>query len=77
MGERSEAVLWSAVAVVLVALAVPWFLWDDGRVVAGLPAWLWWHVGWMALAAVAFRAFATRAWGVGIETDQPGGGGRA
>ncbi|WP_425494320.1 DUF3311 domain-containing protein [Natronoglomus mannanivorans] len=53
---------------VLVALAIPWFLWGNDTVVAGLPIWLWWHVGWMGLAAVGFWVFATRAWGVGIET---------
>jgi hypothetical protein len=35
---------------VLVALAVPWFLWGSGRVVAGLPVWVWWHIGLMGLA---------------------------
>jgi len=75
MSERIEFVIWSAVAAVLVALAVPWFLWGDGAVAFGLPVWLWWHVGWMALATVVFWQFATRAWGVGIETAN--GGGRA
>jgi len=52
---------------VLVVLAIPWFLWGNSQVVAGLPIWVWWHVGWMILAAVVFRAFAKRAWGIGIE----------
>ena len=55
------------VALVLVALAIPWFMWRDGSVAFGLPVWLWWHVGWMALAAVVFGLFANRAWGIGIE----------
>jgi hypothetical protein len=58
---------WGAVAVALSALAIPWFLWRDGTVVAGLPVWLWWHIGWMLLASVVFRVFVRRAWGVGIE----------
>jgi hypothetical protein len=62
-----ERIVWSLVAVVLAALAIPWFLWRDGTVIAGLPLWLWWHIGWMGLAAVVFRTFANRAWGVGVE----------
>lgn len=68
----SKATLgWSAVALVLMTLAVPWFLWGSSTVVAGLPVWVWWHVGWLALTAVAFAVFVRRAWGLGIE---PGGG---
>ncbi|MDX1747119.1 MAG: DUF3311 domain-containing protein [Halobacteriales archaeon] len=63
----TEKVLWGVVALVLVALAVPWFMWRDGSVAVGLPVWVWWHVGWMVLAAVVFGLFANRAWGVGIE----------
>ncbi|MFC4988785.1 MULTISPECIES: DUF3311 domain-containing protein [Saliphagus] len=59
---------WIAVAVVLVSLAIPWFLWGVETTAAGLPVWLWWHVGWMLLASVVFRLFADRAWGIGIET---------
>lgn len=51
---------------VILALAVPWFMWGDSRMAVGLPLWLWWHVGWMALAAVAFWLFTKRAWGIGI-----------
>ena len=65
---RLELAGWIAVAVVLSALSVPWFLWGDATVVAGLPLWLWWHVGWMILASAVFWAFAQRAWGIGIET---------
>ena len=57
---------WATVALVLIALAVPWFLWNRAGVVYGLPLWLWWHVGWMALAAAVFWLFANRAWGVGV-----------
>ncbi|MDS0476428.1 DUF3311 domain-containing protein [Natrinema sp. 1APR25-10V2] len=64
---RNETGIWLAVAIVLAALAVPWFLWGSSAVVAGLPVWLWWHVGWMGLASVVFWVFAQRAWGIGIE----------
>lgn len=50
----------------LLALAVPWFLWGVDRVVWGLPLWLWWHVGWLLLASVAFWVFSRRAWGIWI-----------
>ena len=58
---------WTVVALVLMALAVPWFLWDTSRVAAGLPVWLWWHIGWMVLASVVFAVFARTDWGLGVE----------
>jgi len=58
---------WAIVALVLMALSVPWFLWDSGTVAAGLPVWLWWHVGWMVLASLVFAVFARTDWGVGVE----------
>jgi len=64
---RREQYLWTVAFAVLVALAVPWFLWGDATVVAGLPVWVWWHVAWMALSAVVFHLFARRAWGLGVE----------
>jgi hypothetical protein len=81
MVSRTERYLWPVVMGALVVFAVPWFLWRDATVVAGLPLWLWWHVGWMALASGVFALFARRAWGVGIESpteegrrpDVPGG----
>ena len=70
---RLELVGWGIVAVVLVAFGVPWFLWGSDTVVYGLPAWLWWHVGWMVLASIVFWLFATRAWGIGIDPERSGG----
>ncbi|MFB1063786.1 DUF3311 domain-containing protein [Natrinema sp. H-ect4] len=67
---RTELGSWIAVAVVLAGLAVPWFLWGSATVVAGLPVWLWWHVGWMGLTSVVFWVFTQRAWGIGIETAE-------
>jgi hypothetical protein len=72
MVSSAEASGWAVVMSVLVALAVPWFLWGDDRAAAGLPLWLWWHVGWMVLASVVFWLFAARAWGIGI-TGRVGG----
>ncbi|GGK52090.1 MULTISPECIES: DUF3311 domain-containing protein [Haloarcula] len=58
---------WTVVALVLMALAVPWFLWDTSTIAAGLPVWLWWHIGWMVLASVVFAVFARTDWGLGVE----------
>lgn len=66
---RLELAGWIAVTVVLVAFTIPWFLWGVETTAAGLPVWLWWHIGWMVLASVVFWLFARRAWGIGIETD--------
>ena len=65
---RLELWGWLAVAIGLSALAIPWFLWNDATLVAGIPLWLWWHVGWMVLASIVFWLFAQRAWGIGIES---------
>ncbi|QSG09525.1 DUF3311 domain-containing protein [Halapricum desulfuricans] len=73
MTERVQILLWGVVAFTLIALAVPWFMWRSGTVVAGLPIWIWWHVGWLALASVVFYVFTQRAWGLGVER---GGGHR-
>ncbi len=76
---RLERVGWLAVAIVLCVFTIPWFFWGDSTVVAGIPLWLWWHVGWMLLASVVFWLFTQRAWGIGIEPkegDREGPGGR-
>ena len=67
MVSRAEAYGWWITFLVLIVLAVPWFLWGVDSVVAGLPVWLWWHVGWMALASLCFWLFTRRAWGLGID----------
>ena len=69
MPSRS-AVVWGIVFALLVAFAIPWFMWRDAATVAGLPVWLWWHVGWLCLTAVAFALFARRDWGAFVETGQ-------
>ena len=73
MDVSKHLVGWIVVAAVLIAFAVPWFLWGVDVVVAGLPVWVWWHVGWMGLTAVVFWVFTRRAWGVGVvEVSQRG-----
>jgi len=72
MASRAERYGWVVAIAVLAAFAVPWFLWGDARTAAGLPLWLWWHVGWMVLSTVVFWLFTRRAWGVGV-TDAAGG----
>ncbi|PSP40096.1 hypothetical protein BRC63_06445 [Halobacteriales archaeon QH_10_70_21] len=66
MVSRAERYGWVAAFALVVTFAVPWFLWGDGRTALGLPLWLWWHVGWMCLAAVVFRLFTKRAWNAGV-----------
>lgn len=71
---------WMLVISVLVVFTIPWFLWGNDQIIAGLPLWLWWHVGWMLVASLVFSLFARRAWGLGVVTpDETGreGGDRA
>lgn len=62
---------WATAFALLVALAVPWFMWGDSGTRLGLPLWLWWHVAWMLLAAAVFWLFASRAWGLAIVDGSP------
>ncbi|WP_049980949.1 DUF3311 domain-containing protein [Halolamina rubra] len=64
MPTRTASLAWGAAFLLLAALAIPWFLWNDSTVVAGLPVWLWWHVGWMVLASITFAVFTQHGWGV-------------
>lgn len=70
MVDSKERIAWIVVFTVLVALAIPWFRWGEGTVVAGLPDWIWWHIVWMIVAAAVFYVFADRAWGVWIEKEE-------
>ena len=77
MGRLRSDLVWIPTFAVLVGLVVPWPLWGVDRVVAGLPVWIWWHVGWLGVCAVAFRRFATSgAWerGMGRAPDAGGEG---
>lgn len=69
MQGRTTSLAWAAAFVVVVALAVPWFMWRDATVVAGLPVWLWWHIGWLGLTSLVFYAFSQRAWGLWVGGD--------
>ena len=71
MTRTTRDYLWIGALATVVTLAVPWFLWRDATVVAGLPLWLWWHVGWMCLASVVFALFARTGWDrlMGGDTD--------
>jgi hypothetical protein len=62
-----ERYLWGSVFVLLIVFSVPWFLWGSSQVIVGLPVWIWWHVGWMVLASLAFWVFSQRAWGLWIK----------
>ena len=70
MVSKTEKYGWVVVFAALLAFAIPWFLWGDARMAYGLPLWLWWHIGWMALASVSFWLFTKRAWGLGITTGE-------
>ena len=73
---RSRDLVWIPTFAILVAFAVPWPLWGVDHVVAGLPVWIWWHVGWLGLCTLAFRSFVrSGAWerGMGLGGRSPGG----
>ncbi|QHS17524.1 DUF3311 domain-containing protein [Halopenitus persicus] len=82
MDRLGRTVLWISTFVLLVAFAVPWFLWGTDTVVAGLPIWLWWHIGWLGLCSVLFHRFTRGSWdrimgldpgdGVRTTTDRSG-----
>ncbi len=61
-----ERWLWFVVTIAMLTFAIPWFYWGDDTVVVGLPIWLWWHIGWLLLAALFMWVFTRRAWGIGI-----------
>ncbi|SFR52504.1 DUF3311 domain-containing protein [Halogeometricum limi] len=69
MTRQKRDYLWVGVFAVLVTFAIPWFLWRDATTWAGLPVWLWWHVGWMFLASGAFYLFTRGAWDRGMSVD--------
>jgi hypothetical protein len=61
MHAKRDAV-WIGAFAILTLLGVPWFLWGEESIVAGLPIWLWWHIFWMALASVVFYLFTRESW---------------
>jgi len=64
MPDRTASFAWGAVFLALMALAIPWFLWSRSTVAAGLPVWLWWHLGWMVVTSIVFAVFTQRGWGI-------------
>ena len=76
MSRRRRDLIWIPTFAILVAFAVPWPLWGVDVVVAGLPVWIWWHVGWLGLCTLLFSLFVgTGAWergmGVAPEGESP------
>jgi len=72
MSRSRRDLLWLPAFAILVAFAVPWPLWGVDRVVAGIPVWIWWHVGWLGLCTVLFSRFvASGAWerGMGLTPE--------
>lgn len=57
---------WLVVAIILFVFAIPWFLWEVETVIAGLPVWIWYHIGWLFLTTLVFWAFTRYGWGIGI-----------
>lgn len=66
MTSTAEGYGWGVLMGILIAFAIPWFLWGDSRIAFGLPLWLWWHIGWMIVATLVFWLFTRRAWGLWI-----------
>lgn len=72
MTRNQRDYIWIGVFAVLVTFAIPWFLWGNTVTFGGLPVWLWWHIGWMCIAAVAFAAFTRNAWDRGMDVPITG-----
>ena len=62
MNPSLRAAGWLLAFAVVVAGAVPWFLWGNSQLIGGLPLWLWWHIGWMIVATAVFAAFTSHGW---------------
>lgn len=65
---RDPRFQWLLVAMALAVFAIPWPLWGVELIVAGLPIWIWYHIGWLGLTAIVFWVFTRRGWGVGMPT---------
>ena len=70
MARQKSDYLWIGTFAVLVGFGIPWFLWGSTATWAGLPVWLWWHAGWMVLAAVTFAGFTRGAWDRGMNVEE-------
>lgn len=70
--------MWIPTFAMLVAFAVPWPLWGTELILAGLPVWIWWHIGWLVLCSVVFARFVSSgAWerGMGVQPHAATDGG--
>lgn len=70
MNRSKHTIVWAGIFTILTIFAVPWFLWGNETIIAGLPIWLWWHIGWMGLASVIFYLFTKTAWDGMMGTDE-------
>jgi len=68
----TRRLLYAALAALAVLHHDLW-LWNDGRVIAGLPVGLLYHLGFCAAAAVLMLLLVRFAWPEGLEAeeDQP------
>ena len=67
MATRLRRIGWALAFLSLAALGIPWFLWGVDTVLLGLPVWIWWHIGLMTTATLAFWLFTREDWGIWIE----------
>jgi Protein of unknown function (DUF3311). len=61
-GLRLRRVLWLLIGGVLIAAAVPWWLWGAPLRWGPLPVYVWYHIGWMGIVTLVFAHFARRWW---------------
>jgi uncharacterized protein DUF3311 len=65
----TRAVLYAALAALAVLHNDLW-LWNDGRVIAGLPVGLLYHLGFCAAAALVMLLLVRFAWPAGLEAGE-------
>lgn len=67
---RKHGLLYGAL-VVLYVLHNDWWLWNDGRLLLGLPVGLVVHVAYMVVTAVVMLLLVRHAWPSHLEVDDP------
>ena len=68
MNKRTPWILYAAI-VVLYLLHNDWWLWDDPRIVLGLPVGLTYHIGYNVAAAVLMYLLVRFAWPSHLEIE--------
>lgn len=68
-GRRSRSAVYILLGILYLLHNDLW-LWDDGRLVAGLPAGLVYHVGFCAAAAGMLYLLVTRAWPAHLDEQE-------